>query len=556
MVSLTRMGIPSLIRKVLMVDLLKGLSVTFRYQDPKEIYTEQYPLQRPQVAERYRGAPRLNVNPDTQETMCIACDLCALACPEHLIVVTSERNEKTRRKELHRRVALTITEKFAAIAETQHELIARHWANANETEPAVAAWRKAGDAAFLRYACQEAEASYRHALDLLTNLPESQERAERQLELLNRFVPVLQLTRGWAAPEAAAAVAQARSLAEKTDNPDQLLLQLVGSFVGALSRGDLPSAGALAPQIFDLAQRDGSPPILGLARVIKLSACYFQGDLSGAEEHYNAGEGLFASAGERFPSTVGSGFGFGSHVAWLLGRPEAARQRIHTAIVRATQIGSPFELAYAQHVAAMLQLFLREFAQAKSAAAESIALSDEHGFRQYAAGSRVFLGLAEVSLGHIRDGMPNIYLGLDGLTESGAGIMMTLYLCWVAVAESLEGRLPQALETIDRALQANPGELTWRPEVIRMRGKLRCLLGQTEEAEADFRGAIALAQKISAKAWELRATTSLARLVGEAGRRDEGRVMLSGIYDWYTEGFDTPDLKEAKALLGELSNLG
>lgn len=94
------MGIPSLLRKVFLVDLLQGLKVTFRYQDPKEIYTEQYPLERPQVAERYRGAPRLNVNPDTDETMCIACDLCALACPEHLIVVSSERNEKTRRKEL------------------------------------------------------------------------------------------------------------------------------------------------------------------------------------------------------------------------------------------------------------------------------------------------------------------------------------------------------------------------------------------------------------------------------------------------------------------------
>ena len=94
------MGMPSLLRKVFLVDLLQGLRVTFRYQDPKEIYTEQYPLERPQIAERYRGAPRLNVNPDTDETMCIACHLCALACPEHLIVVSSERNEKTRRKEL------------------------------------------------------------------------------------------------------------------------------------------------------------------------------------------------------------------------------------------------------------------------------------------------------------------------------------------------------------------------------------------------------------------------------------------------------------------------
>jgi NADH-quinone oxidoreductase subunit I len=97
---LVAMGMTAILRKVFLVDLMQGLGVTFRYQHPKEIYTEQYPLERPQVAERFRGAPRLNVNPDTDETLCISCDLCALACPEHLIVVSSERNEKTRRKEL------------------------------------------------------------------------------------------------------------------------------------------------------------------------------------------------------------------------------------------------------------------------------------------------------------------------------------------------------------------------------------------------------------------------------------------------------------------------
>jgi NADH-quinone oxidoreductase subunit I len=94
------MRLKQALKRVLMLDLLKGLSVTFRYQDPKQIYTEQYPLERPQVAERYRGAPRLNVNPETSESLCIACDLCAVACPENLIVVGSVRNELTRRKEL------------------------------------------------------------------------------------------------------------------------------------------------------------------------------------------------------------------------------------------------------------------------------------------------------------------------------------------------------------------------------------------------------------------------------------------------------------------------
>lgn len=94
------MAMKKALRKLFLLDLLQGLSVTFRYQAPREICTEQYPMQRPQVAERYRGAPRLNVNPDTEETLCIACDLCAVACPENLIVVSSERNPQTRRKEL------------------------------------------------------------------------------------------------------------------------------------------------------------------------------------------------------------------------------------------------------------------------------------------------------------------------------------------------------------------------------------------------------------------------------------------------------------------------
>ena len=91
------MGLKKALNKLLFTDLMKGLSLTFRYQAPKEVYTEQYPLERPQIAERYRGAPRLNVNPETNETLCIACDLCALACPEHLIMVTSERNRSTSR---------------------------------------------------------------------------------------------------------------------------------------------------------------------------------------------------------------------------------------------------------------------------------------------------------------------------------------------------------------------------------------------------------------------------------------------------------------------------
>ena len=127
-----------------------------------------------------------------------------------------------------------------------------------------------------------------------------------------------------------------------------------------------------------------------------------------------------------------------------------------------------------------------------------------------------------------------------------------VYTACLAEAQEREGAIVDALETVEQALQANPDELIYRPETLRLRGELRLKQGQTELAEADFREAIALARNMGAKAWELRATMSLARLLAKHGRRDEARTMLAEIYDWFTEGFDTADLKDAKALLDQL----
>ncbi|HSU91688.1 MAG TPA: adenylate/guanylate cyclase domain-containing protein [Sporolactobacillaceae bacterium] len=460
---------------------------------------------------------------------------------------------KSRRRELHRRVSVAMTETFPALAETQLEVVARHWTDAGETTNAIAAWRKAGDAGSRRSAFTEAENAYRHTLDLIRTQAESRERDAQELELMNRLVPVLQLAKGWAAPEATEAIAYAHSLAEKTDNLAQLLLQVVGAFVSNLSRGDLSAATALATQISDLAVREGSREVLGLASVGEITTRYFRGDLSGAEDHFLAGANSFQVAGARFATTVASGFGFGSHVAWMLGRADTARDRIRQAISGATDLKSPFELAYAQYLAAMLHLFVREFADAKTFAEKSIALSDEYGIRQYSAGSRVFLGLAEAASGHPAKGIPIINLGMEGLHESGGLVAMTLYLSWVAVAQSLEGKVPEALATIEKALLVNPEELAWRPDAIRIRGELRRTLGNIDAAEADFRDAIALARKIGAKAWELRAAMSLVRILRKRGGLAEARDLLGPLYASFSEGFDTADLVESKALLDELN---
>ena len=202
----------------------------------------------------------------------------------------------------------------------------------------------------------------------------------------------------------------------------------------------------------------------------------------------------------------------------------------------------------------MLLLFLREFEEAKSAAAAAVALSDEHGFQQFAASARIFLRVAEAACGDPGSGIPTASSGLKGVEEIGARIAMTIFLSWFAQALALDGKVPEALDTVEQALQVNPEELSWRPDALRIRGELRFRLDQTDAAESDFREAIALAEKIGAKAWKLRASTSLSRLLQARGDSTAARGLLAPIYYWFTEGFDTHDLKDAKALLDELGN--
>jgi predicted ATPase len=144
--------------------------------------------------------------------------------------------------------------------------------------------------------------------------------------------------------------------------------------------------------------------------------------------------------------------------------------------------------------------------------------------------------------------------GIAGLLEIGMPLRIGFYTALLAESEEQQGTIVDALETAERAIQAHPDAPVFRPELLRIRGQLKNKQAQMELAEADFRKAIALSQKMSAKAWELRASTSLARLLRDTRRRPEARTMLANIYGWFTEGFDTADLKEAKALLEELSN--
>src|SRR5208282_2060975 len=310
-------------------------------------------------------------------------------------------------------------------------------------------------------------------------------------------------------------------------------------------------------QLLDLAQREGSHISLVLAYGAQVNVRFNRGDLVGLEGHFASLRSLVeASDRRRFAEAIAYqiviAMGYASLGAWMLGYAEKARSRIVQAIAFAGDCKDPFVLAGGRNMESYLYRWFREPQRVADAAAETVAISDEHSFSFFKAG-RITLGWARAKLGNPGEGVALIREGLAALAETGGRTDITNALTILAEAQTLDGATDDALTTLDEALTANPEELVFRPNILKWRGDLRLKIGQTELAEADFREAIRLARQMSAKSWELRATTSLARLLDKQGHRHEARAMLAEIYDWFTEGFDTADLKDAKALLAELS---
>jgi hypothetical protein len=213
---------------------------------------------------------------------------------------------------------------------------------------------------------------------------------------------------------------------------------------------------------------------------------------------------------------------------------------------------NPYDLAFSGCGAALRSFNLKEYEQAKAWAGAALELAEKNEFSQVLGMSRCVLGSALAQLGRAAEGMRLIRQGIAGLLEIGARANISRYTAWMAAAQDRQGAIADALETLEQALKVNPDELEYRPESLRLHGEVRLKQRRAELAEGDFRDAISLACSMGAKAWELRATMSLAKMLATQGRREEGHAMLAEIYGWFTEGFDTADLKDAKALLEEL----
>jgi tetratricopeptide (TPR) repeat protein len=459
---------------------------------------------------------------------------------------------KSRRRELHSLAAQTINERFPSLREAHPEMLARHWMEAEQPEPASLEWARAGNRAESRAALSEAQEFYEPALSLVSRLPESPDRNLRELELRQALVRVLQIRKGYSDWETVAANGQVAMLAEKSGNPVQLITQIIASCNAAIASGDFGTAEALADQALEPAAREGSSATLGLAHGLQVITHYWPGHFAKVEKHLAEGIAAFEDpAFAQFPGVAIGALGFAAWNAWTIGRADLARQRV-ARMMAISDVNNAFDAAFSHVQAANLQIFIRNYEQAQTLAARSLELSRDQ-FPMQAAMSLCLLGVARAQLGQGTEGVELAQQGVALWHQIGMGVGTSWMRGYLATAQECTGSLIEALNTVEQALASAPAELAYLPEALRLLGELHLKLEQREEAERDFRHSVYRARETGAKAWELRSTMNVARLLVSQGRCNEARSTLAEIYNWFTEGFDTADLKDAKALLDELS---
>jgi predicted ATPase len=465
---------------------------------------------------------------------------------------------KSRRKELHLIVARTIDEKFPVIKETHPEALARHWTDAGEIDIAIQYFQLAGERAVARGAMVEAERHYRAALQLLSQLPEDVQRDRRELALQLAYGPTAITVKGWAAPETEGAYTRARELCGRSGDDRAVTDALFGLWVNHLVRSDFRIAYEIGEQLLQRAQSVNDPTLLMFAHQTLGDTSYSLGKFPLALEHLERAISLCSSERQRAlgvdMEVVARSYAAGT--LWLLGYPEKALKRVEGAVALARELADPFSQAFAGNFASSIQLRRREAPAAQATAERVIALCVEHGFAYWLAHLTVACGGAVTAQGRGDEGIALIEQGMSAVAATGGNPTHEDFLPLLATAYADVGRLGDALDALTRSLAAveKYDERVFEAETHRLKGKMLLWIGDANFAEARhcFERAIEIARKQSAKSWELRATTSLARLLDKQGRRDEARAMLAAIYNWFTEGFDTADLKDAKALLEEL----
>jgi class 3 adenylate cyclase/predicted ATPase len=475
------------------------------------------------------------------------------------------------RRALHVRIAEALESQFAEIVETQPELLARHCTEAGLIEKAMGLWSKAGQRSLERSALIEATEQLTRALAQIAALPATPDLRRQQIKFQVALANALMYVKGYAAPETKAAVEQARSLIEQAEalgepaeDPLLLFSVLYGFWVAntVAFNGDVMRDHAA--RFLTLAEKQGAAGPLMVGHRLMGTSLVSTGDIAKARAHCDKAIALYDPVehrplATRFGQDVGVAILFWrSWALWLLGYPEAALADADDALKNAREIGHAGTLMYILHGATWTHIQCGDYAIAAAQSQELIALADEKGAPYWKALGMMNQGWVLARTGNASDAIKMLTSGITAYRSTGSTIFITFYLLNLAHARAELGQLEEAWRGIGEAMTAvETTKETWcEAEVHRTAGEIGQLSPEPDaaKAEAYFERALAVAREQQAKSWELRAAMSMARLWRDQGKPKEARELLAPVYGWFTEGFDTVDLKEAKALLDELAS--
>ena len=474
------------------------------------------------------------------------------------------------RRALHARIAEALESQFAEIAENQPELLARHCTKAGLIEKAAGFWGKAGQRSLARSALVEAVGQLTRALDQIATLSATPALRREEINLQAALITPLLHVKGYAAPETKAAaerarllIEQAEAIGEPPEDPLLLFSVLYGFWVRNLAafKGDVMRE--LAGQFLALAKKQGTSAALLHGHRITGISLLCTGDIAEGRAHLERAIALY-DPGEHRP--LATRFGQDAQVSnlcyrswaqWLLGYPEAARVTADTALSDAREIGQFATLWYALGLTSFILILRGDYAAANAQLDEVVALANEKGAAFAKAAGVSWQGCVAALTGKASDAVQLIGSGTNALRSTGATMFMPKLLSHLARAYAELGKFDDAWRSIGEAMTTveTNKERWWESELNRIAGEIALKSPQPDaaKAEAYFERALVVAREQQAKSWELRAAMSMARLWRDRGKRDEARDLLAPVYGWFTEGFDTLDLKEAAALLEELA---
>jgi class 3 adenylate cyclase/tetratricopeptide (TPR) repeat protein len=464
---------------------------------------------------------------------------------------------KRTRQQYHERAAMLLEDRFPGVASTQPELVAHHYTEANCPAQAIAYWHKAGATAARQSANVEAIDQFRRGLALVEALSDPRERAERELDLQMALGPALFATKSYSHPDVGHAYARAWELCQQLGDHSRVFTALNGLQLHHVNILKMEKALHFAEEALRVAERlDDAARLVG-ANVTVGGTLFWQGKIDPALPHFRRGLEMF-DPNMRFPDWPGSHPGVQCHffpmmISWMLGYPDRSLEELTAAVRSAETLGHPVTLAQTLSYAALVRILRHEPSAAADCAGWILRICEEQRIAHWRAFALCENGWALGVSGESEKGLAQIRQGVDSY---GLGAFQHMLLALQADAQLAIGKPEAALASVAAGLKAveKTGGAPLEAELYRLRGEaLLTGAGTPGEAEAAIEKGIAVARRQNAKSWELRGAMSLARLWAGQGRSSEAREMLTPVYAWFTEGFDTADLKEAKTLLNELT---